>query len=115
MAAQSRSAVVVRLRLGEAIGPAADWARAGIAFAAQAMMADEAEAVPTYFRKSRRDRKASTIAGNGLCMRLPPLGPISQKLHQIEALGQADNFWLRQYPESSRRRLSGRYSRAKLE
>src|SRR5262249_53688338 len=75
-------------------GPATDWARAGIAFAAHVMMADDAEAVPTYFRKSRRDPKASKIAYNGFCIKLPPLGLILQKLQQFGAFGQAGNFWL---------------------
>src|SRR5215831_14062809 len=80
-------------------GPATNWARAGIAFAAHAMMADDAEAVPTNFRKSRRDPKASKIADNGLCITLPPLGLISQKLQQFGAFGQAGNFWLWHYRE----------------
>jgi hypothetical protein len=54
-------------------GPAADWADAGIGFAADPMSADNAVAVPTYFRRSRRDPEALRIAGDLALLTIFPL------------------------------------------
>jgi hypothetical protein len=75
-------------------GPAADWARAGMGFAPDAMSADNVVAVLTHFRKSRRVPEASRVAGNLALSTMFSLKQLREHSNNLRDHGEGADFRL---------------------